>query len=64
MSELEMSKNQILKQLRHLCAHCSSGQPHNCPIKGIAARVQAIRGVPLIVNNEFRGVVWSKFQAN
>lgn len=61
MSELEYKKRNILKQLHGLCAHCSSGRPHQCLIQGISARVQAIKGVPLIVNNEFRGVVLSKF---
>lgn len=61
MSELEYKKKNILHELRGLCAHCSSGKAHHCLIQGISARVQAIKGVPLIVNNEFRGVVLSKF---
>lgn len=55
-----------MQQLQQLCAHCatsgangsSGGRAHYCPIQSITARVQAIRGVPLLVNNEFRGVLW------
>jgi hypothetical protein len=58
MSPLELSKQNIVQQLHKLCAHCESGRVHDCPVQGIAARIEAIRGVPLIVNNEFRGVLW------
>jgi hypothetical protein len=59
MSDLELSKNNILRQLQSLCAHCANGRAHNCPVQRIALQVKAIRGVPLIVNNEFRGVLWA-----
>ncbi len=58
MSPLELSKNQILRQLHRLCAHCATKRPHRCPDHDISARVQAIHGVPLMVNNEFKGVLW------
>ena len=60
MSELETKKNTIVSQLRKLCAHCATSRVHNCPVQRIALQVQAIRGVPLIVNNEFLGAVWSR----
>jgi len=58
MSELEKSKNHIVTELQGLCAHCSAGREHNCPIQQIASEIKAISGIPLLVNNEFRGVVW------
>lgn len=65
MSPLELSKKEIVHQLQKLCAHCSTnngsdaiGRLHNCPIKPLVIRIQAIRGVPLMVNNEFKGVLW------
>jgi hypothetical protein len=58
MSELEKSKKNILTQLQGLCAHCSARRSHRCPIQRIASEVKAISGIPLLVNNEFRGVVW------
>jgi hypothetical protein len=62
MSELQKQKLNILSQLRGLCAHCScdSTRPHNCPVQGISARIQALRGVPLIVNSQFKGVLWPR----
>lgn len=63
MSELETKKNTIVHQLRNLCAHCASGNiTHACRVQRIAVQVQAIRGVPLIVNNEFRGVLNPSFR--
>lgn len=62
MSEIQKIKFNILNQLHSLCAHCSTGRNtnHRCPVREISARVQAIRGVPLIVNSEFKGVLWSR----
>lgn len=64
MSQLELTKQNILSQLRKLCAHCNNGSsiPHRCAVKELAVRVQAIRGVPLMVNDEFRGVLNPSFQ--
>jgi GAF domain-containing protein len=62
MSELQKQKLNILAQLRGLCAHCSSdsNRPHYCPVQQISARIQALRGVPLIVNSQFKGVLWPR----
>ena len=62
MNEMIQIKNQITNQLRGLCAHCVTGssQPHRCPVREISARVQSLRGVPLIVNNEFKGVLFAR----
>ncbi len=59
MSDLELSKSRILRQLRGLCAHCANAREHACPIQRIAIQVKAINGIPLIVNSEFRGVLWA-----
>jgi hypothetical protein len=62
MSELQKQKLNILNQLKGLCAHCSTDvrRPHPCPVREISVRVQSLRGVPLIVNNEFKGVLWPR----
>ncbi len=62
MSELQKLKFNIVHQLRGLCAHCATGsqRQHHCPVQEISARVQSLRGVPLMVNNEFRGVMFAK----
>lgn len=63
MSELQKQKLYIVSQLRGLCAHCSSGgnRTHRCPVQEISVRVQSLRGVPLIVNSQFKGVLWPRF---
>jgi hypothetical protein len=62
MSELQKIKNDIVSQLSGLCAHCSCGssKEHRCPVSEISARVQSLRGVPLIVNYEFKGVLFAR----
>lgn len=61
MSELEKTKQNIVNQLRGLCAHCSCGNimNHHCPVRQLALRVQHLRGVPLVVNSEFKGMLWA-----
>ncbi len=65
MSELQKIKQNIVTQLSGLCAHCASGtgRPHSCPVQEISARVRCLRGVPLIVNSEFRGVLFAGVRA-
>lgn len=60
MSDLELTKNEIIKKLRMLCAHCASGRKHFCSVQRISMQVKAFRGIPLIVNNEFKGVIFSQ----
>ena len=62
MSEMQKIKQNIVSQLSGLCAHCATGgrQDHRCPVREISARVQALRGVPLIVNSQFKGVLFSR----
>ena len=59
MSELEISKKNIVSQLKGLCAHCQTGVSHSCPLQSIARQVRSISGVPLIVNSEFKGILWN-----
>lgn len=62
MSELQKIKQDIVSQLSGLCAHCASGssRQHRCPVREISLRVQSLRGVPLIVNSQFKGVLWPR----
>lgn len=62
MSELQKQKLNIISQFSGLCAHCAtqSQRVHRCPVQEITARVQSLRGVPLIVNNEFKGVLFAR----
>jgi len=62
MSELQKVKLNIVSQLRGLCAHCATGstKEHRCPIQELSARVESIKGIPLMVNNEFKGILFSR----
>lgn len=62
MNEMMKLKQNIVTQLKGLCAHCATGssKQHHCPAQEISARVEALRGVPLIVNNEFKGVLFAR----
>jgi hypothetical protein len=64
MTQLESTKQNIVSELRRLCAHCQNNpqKAHRCAVREIAIRVQAIRGVPLIVDDEFRGVLNLQYQ--
>jgi hypothetical protein len=57
MSEFEKQKMNITQQIKGLCAHCSSGVPHKCRVQVIADEVEKLRGVPLIVNDQFSGLL-------
>ncbi len=61
MSEIEKRKSNIVYQLRGLCAHCAtqSRKQHMCPVQQIALRVKQLQGVPLVVNSQFKGMLWA-----
>ncbi len=61
MSEAQKQKLNIISQLRGLCAHCATNQTreHRCPVKEISLRVESLRGIPLVVNSEFKGMLWA-----
>ena len=58
MSELEKTKNIIIKNIQRLCAHCVNGVEHKCPVQKIAEQISGIREVPLTIDDEFRGVIF------
>ena len=57
MSEFENIKSTILKNINRLCAHCVNGVEHDCPMQKISAQISGIKGIPLIVNDEFKGII-------
>lgn len=60
MSDLELTKKEIITKLQQLCAHCATGKKHMCSVQRISMQVKAFSGIPLIVNNEFRGLIFSR----
>lgn len=57
MSEFENIKSVIINNVHRLCAHCVNGTEHQCKIQRITAEISGIKGVPLIVNDEFKGIL-------
>ena len=62
MSELQKIKTQIVTELHGLCAHCATdpSRDHHCPVQEISARIEALRGVPLMVGGQFKGVLFPR----
>jgi hypothetical protein len=59
MSELDKTKYQAISVLRSLCARCKDGVEHVCPVREVTERIEAIHGVPVIVNDKLWHVVFS-----
>jgi hypothetical protein len=60
MSEFEKTKSDIAQRIRGLCAHCANGVQHSCRIDSLAKQVSQISGVPLIVNDRFNGLLFTR----
>ena len=58
MSEFEKQKNEVKSKLRQLCAHCSNEAVHSCKLNSLLLEVDSLSGVPLVVNDRFKGVLF------
>ena len=59
MSELEQTKYTAINSLKRLCARCKEGAEHICPVQQVTRQIEAIKGVPVIVNSKLYHVVFS-----
>jgi len=59
MTELEKTKYEAINSLKKLCARCNQEIEHICPVRALIQDVQSIRGVPVIVNEQLRHVVFT-----
>lgn len=57
MSEMEQIKSIIVQNMHKLCAHCTNGKEHECRFVEMERQILQVSGIPLIVNDEFRGVL-------
>ena len=57
MSEAEKIKINIVNNMRRLCAHCMNGKKHFCEFRELENKIMNLRGVSLMVNDEFRGML-------
>ena len=55
MSELDKTKYEAIAALKNLCARCMDDMEHVCPVR---QEIEAIRGIPVIVNSRLRHVVF------
>lgn len=59
MTQLEKKKYNAIDNLRSLCARCSSGDQHSCKVSEVISEIEKLNGVPVIVNEQLRHVVFS-----
>lgn len=59
MSELDKTKYQAVAILKNLCARCKEGVEHACPVQQVTIQIEAINGVPVIVNDRLWHVVFN-----
>ncbi len=59
MTELEKTKYEAIHSLKKLCARCNQEIEHICPVSAVIQDVQSIHGVPVIVNEQLRHVVFN-----
>lgn len=60
MSEFEKQKFTVIRQLKGLCAHCANEVTHTCKLQNMMRELNALSGVPLIVNDQFSGLLLTK----
>ena len=57
-SELDKTKYEAIAALKNLCARCMDDMEHVCPVRQVTREIEAIRGIPVIVNSRLRHVVF------
>lgn len=58
MTQLEQTKLNAVKALKQLCLRCQSEAEHVCPITELIERIEKLSGIPVIVNEELKHVVF------
>jgi len=59
MSELEKTKYNAIDNLKKLCARCSAGTEHDCRIQNLIREINGLSGIPVIVNDQLRHLVFN-----
>jgi len=59
MTQLEKTKVEAVNLLRSLCARCKDGVEHVCPVRQVTGQIEAISGIPVIVNSKLYHVVFN-----
>ena len=61
MSELDKTKYEVISTLKNLCTRCKDGLDHSCPVQQVSSQIEAIKGIPVIVNDRLHHVVFRAF---
>lgn len=59
MTQFEKTKFEAARILQNLCARCKETVDHVCPVSEVTRQIEAIRGVPVIVNDKLWHVVFN-----
>jgi len=58
MSELDKAKYEVISTLKNLCVRCQDGVDHGCPVQQVLRQIEAIKGIPVMVNDRLHHVVF------
>ena len=59
MSQLEKNKFDAINTLKRLCSRCASDEGHSCPVARLIAEIRGLHGIPIIVNDQLRHVMFT-----
>lgn len=59
MTQLDKTKLQAINLLKNICANCKKDVGHICPVQQVTKEIEAISGVPIIVNDQLYHVMFS-----
>ena len=59
MTQFDKTKYEIVNTLKSLCRHCVACEDHECPVAKVTAEIEAIRGIPIIVNDKLHHVLFT-----
>ncbi|MEK9181248.1 MAG: hypothetical protein AAB871_03370 [Patescibacteria group bacterium] len=59
MSHLDKQKFDAIDKLKGLCERCAGEEEHDCPVARLIAQIRALSGIPIIVNDRLRHVMFT-----
>ncbi|MDP3993736.1 MAG: hypothetical protein Q8P75_02015 [bacterium] len=59
MSELDKTKYEAIAALKNLCTRCMNNLEHACPVKQVTQEIEAIKGIPVMINSKLCHVVFN-----
>ena len=59
MTQMDKTKIEAINSLKRLCARCGADEEHTCRVLGLIREIQGLNGIPVIVNEQLRHVVFN-----